>query len=330
MDSQTAHCPFCGASIDPMEFPFLCAACGREDDKFSVLLNCEFCGFSPHFVRCPDCKSEFPSMLLLGNYVDGEGDPLPPERKKEYQDKHSFVFGQLNVQVSGSVEGEVLNRFGDVALQHVAQTSFGFPFDIPLAVIHTAHISDDGRRWLHVWAFQGTDEDLAQSKPFGQFTVVYPGYTEQGAEDGSEGCCIVKEVFFVPLQLVGKEVDAVRRYRVIDFLRRDEVLISPDIQDRPGYPFTLERARRFFDKFQSESFAFDGEVKSIIIFDGKENLPRHSFATGLLYPHTLDQLKRLGTVKQPVGEIHFECGGTLSAPRIGVSRLRLQQDKDKP
>lgn len=101
-----------------------------------------------------------------------------------------------------------------------------------------------------------------------------------------------------------------------DFLASDNILISPEIQNAPLFPFTIERARRFFAVFQDEGFDFAAEVKAIVINSGKENLPSHSFATGFLFSQSLDELEKLRGFPKPVGSIHMECGGNTKKPVI--------------
>lgn len=113
-----------------------------------------------------------------------------------------------------------------------------------------------------------------------------------------------------------------RRYRIIDFLRRAEVVIHPDIQQRARYPFNMTAAKRFFDHFAHESFSFDRPVKSILIHDGKENYPQHSYANGFLFSETADEIQGRGTFPDPVGEIYLEVGGTAVAPKVKVTPLK--------
>jgi hypothetical protein len=109
-------------------------------------------------------------------------------------------------------------------------------------------------------------------------------------------------------------------YRILDFLMSGNIIISPDAQNAAAYPFTMECVRRFFKEFEQESFSFDGAIGSIMIMGGKENLPRHSFASGVLFPQTLDEQERPGRFAKPVGSIHMECGGNISTPVIRVGK----------
>ena len=114
------------------------------------------------------------------------------------------------------------------------------------------------------------------------------------------------------------------RYFITDFLRDMNIIIHPVIQDRALHPFTMQVAKIFFDNFVNYSFNFEGAVNTIIIYDGKENSPRHSYANGWLYKETFDELERLenlGKIPSPVGSITFEYGGTHSTPIIKIDKL---------
>ena len=57
-------------------------------------------------------------------------------------------------------------------------------------------------------------------------------------------------------------------------------------------PLTNERAMRFFANFKLESFAFQGQVGCIRIYDGKEALSGPSFADAWLYSQTMDEIEQ--------------------------------------
>ena len=111
-------------------------------------------------------------------------------------------------------------------------------------------------------------------------------------------------------------------YNIISFLQSAEILINPDIQERVQYPFTMQWAKKFFDNFVNDSFHFDGFVGSIVIYDGKENLPRHSYASGFLFSQSIDEINNLGNFPDPIGSIQFEYGGNTTTPYISVTTLR--------
>lgn len=114
-------------------------------------------------------------------------------------------------------------------------------------------------------------------------------------------------------------------YRIADFIRNGQVLIMPDIQDRPQFPFTIQRAMQFFRCFANESFDLDQKVSSIIIYDGKEALPHHSYAAGHLYAASLEEIgdatQKTGRLPDPVGTINMEYGGTRTSPRLQAQPL---------
>jgi hypothetical protein len=112
-------------------------------------------------------------------------------------------------------------------------------------------------------------------------------------------------------------------YQVSSFLRTGEIYISPEIQNREHYPFTLQRAKQFFDCFREETFELNGVVRSLFIDEGKEALPAHSFAKGFLYSQKIDDLveharQSGGDLPDHVGTILLEYGGTRESPYIHV------------
>jgi hypothetical protein len=109
-------------------------------------------------------------------------------------------------------------------------------------------------------------------------------------------------------------------YTLRDFVMESppQFMVMPDIQRRPQFPFTMDCAKRFFDPFLKRSFNFAGMVTSIIIYDGKENLPNHSYAAGWLFQETLEEMAQLGKLPEHIGSIHFEYGGTTTDPSIRV------------
>ena len=124
-------------------------------------------------------------------------------------------------------------------------------------------------------------------------------------------------------ELYRTQLGGIKMYTFGDFWRANEILIDPDIQRQPHYPFTMECAKRFFKNFTKERFAFEGDVKSIWVHSGKEALPRHSHADGHLLSKTLDEMAQ-GDDPAPertyrVGGIHFEFSGSAVVPYVTVS-----------
>jgi hypothetical protein len=109
-------------------------------------------------------------------------------------------------------------------------------------------------------------------------------------------------------------------YAIRDFVMESppQFMVIPDIQRRPQFPFTMDCAKRLFSPFMKQSFNFAGMIRSIVIYDGKENLPNHSYAAGWLFQETLEEMAQLGKLPDHIGLIHFEYGGTSTVPSIRV------------
>ncbi len=109
-------------------------------------------------------------------------------------------------------------------------------------------------------------------------------------------------------------------YTLRDFITESppQFMVMPDIQQRRQFPFTMDCARRFFSHFARQPFNFASMITSIVIYDGKENLPNHSYADGWLFEETLEEIGRLGKLPDHIGSIHFEFGGTTINPTIRV------------
>lgn len=116
-----------------------------------------------------------------------------------------------------------------------------------------------------------------------------------------------------------------RTFRIVDFLTAKAVAVHPLIERREQYPFTLLAAKRFFDHFLNESFQIDAVVRSILVFDGKVNLPQHSYAACWLFAEAPDQLEQYkdvhGKLPPTVGLLHLEFGGTLIGPSVTARLL---------
>lgn len=114
-----------------------------------------------------------------------------------------------------------------------------------------------------------------------------------------------------------------RLYRVMDFLRNDQITISSQAQTAPHYPFTLPEARKFFRHFETATFEVesDSPVRSIYIFTGKHVQSGRSFANGYLLSVPLEVYERRGLagIPDPIGTIDFEYDGIATSPRIRVT-----------
>ena len=85
-----------------------------------------------------------------------------------------------------------------------------------------------------------------------------------------------------------------------------------------------------------ETFEFDGSPppRSMLLYDLKCNMPKHSYAHGFLLSISIDAFRRAceaersGTIepvlkKYVIGKISIEMGGTLYSPQIGATTLGL-------
>jgi hypothetical protein len=112
-------------------------------------------------------------------------------------------------------------------------------------------------------------------------------------------------------------------YTIDSFLKKGEIYIDPEIQHRDRQPFTMQRAKTLFDCFRGETFDLNGVARSVFIYDGKEDLPRQSYAKGSLYAQTVDELESYaaghdGDLPDHVATIRLECGGAPIRPGILV------------
>ncbi|MBU1172884.1 MAG: hypothetical protein KKD44_25270 [Proteobacteria bacterium] len=110
------------------------------------------------------------------------------------------------------------------------------------------------------------------------------------------------------------------KYQIIDFLKSSDIYILEIIRTRELYPFTMACAKRFFDNFLHETFEFNGVVRSLHVWDAKENLPRHSYAFVWLYAQSLDELEGK-PFPDPLGELRFEYGGNMKSPSMSIRKL---------
>ena len=114
------------------------------------------------------------------------------------------------------------------------------------------------------------------------------------------------------------QLGSIKMHRIRDFFKSSNIQVDKDLE-RAQPPFTTERAMRFFANFKKESFAFEGQVGSIRIYEGKEVLPGHSFASGWLYSETIDSIEQRGDwPRDSLGSIHFEFGDVIRIPYMVV------------
>jgi len=107
-------------------------------------------------------------------------------------------------------------------------------------------------------------------------------------------------------------------YRVGEFLKKRELAISPEIQNRPPNPFTMSIAKLFFDNFLSSTLDFDGPAGSIFILHADVGSPNCSWAIGALYPNKIDQTS---IASDAVALILFEYRGDNATPIVTVQPL---------
>jgi hypothetical protein len=178
-----------------MHTRFDCPACKQTDTGWSIAENCRNCGFSPHFIKCPHCNTDFSLVNLLGDFRDGEGHPTTPEPKRHYEDKYSYIVRDFRVQYyKKSFDLDLFLRKVSIEESDAfMETRFGFPFPIGRIAIHTVSVSDDKGRWLHVWVYS----EKEGGEPFGQLSFVCPRSDIGNAEHG-QWQCVTKEVFFPP------------------------------------------------------------------------------------------------------------------------------------
>ena len=109
-------------------------------------------------------------------------------------------------------------------------------------------------------------------------------------------------------------------YRIGDFVMASppQLLVMAELQRRVRFPFTLDGAERFFAVFAKLPFQFAGMVQSVVIYEGRENLPNHSYAAGWLYEESLEQMAQMEQAPEAAGSIYFEFDGTTGAASIRV------------
>ncbi len=107
-------------------------------------------------------------------------------------------------------------------------------------------------------------------------------------------------------------------------LMNGSIVSSSSLENRDKYPFGENEFNRFFQRFLDKSFKFAGDFRCIFIYDAKENFPKHSYATGWMFPVEAedlnDYLRTKGGFPKALGEIRFEYGGGIDTPRITVEK----------
>jgi len=100
------------------------------------------------------------------------------------------------------------------------------------------------------------------------------------------------------------------------------MFMSSMLIDEPApndpWPLTRAKATDFLQHFLDVPFTCDRPVRFIVIRGGKNNLPQHSYANGLLYSQTEDEIRHSGEWPEPIGTIEFQYGGRMTKPLIQV------------
>lgn len=96
------------------------------------------------------------------------------------------------------------------------------------------------------------------------------------------------------------------QYRMTEFLRKGDIIVDPDLQNRSSNPVSKLLGKMFLDNFESETFDFDGAVGFIFIDEGDIY---QSFLAGNLCQETIEEVQRSGEEPTTVGRIRFEATG---------------------
>ena len=91
-----------------------------------------------------------------------------------------------------------------------------------------------------------------------------------------------------------------------DFLRKGEIIIHPDLQNREQNPVTMFAAQLFLDNFQSDTFDLDSVLGHIVIDDGDIY---KDYLSGCLYRETIEEVQQSRREPTCVGRIRFEASG---------------------
>jgi len=112
-----------------------------------------------------------------------------------------------------------------------------------------------------------------------------------------------------------------KEYLVGMELMNGKITSSSSLEDREKFPFGEDEFNDFFQHFVKMRFIFPKDYGCILIYDAKENHPKHSYGIGWIFAENFDELNNYlnrGDLPKILGEITFEYGGTLLEPRITV------------
>lgn len=109
-------------------------------------------------------------------------------------------------------------------------------------------------------------------------------------------------------------------YHVANLLKTDHLLIDDALFRRNKWRFSYDEAREFFRGFSDVSFELDDPVEGIILFDGRQDWPRHSWAFGYLFAPSPAAI-RAGAPPVVSASVLFEIGGSIHQPVVDIRRL---------
>lgn len=85
-----------------------------------------------------------------------------------------------------------------------------------------------------------------------------------------------------------------KTYKLIDFMISGEIICNEN--------YSMEYHREFFDHFKDMPLKFDGEIKSLLVFDLSQGT-NTKYATIFFFGHTVDKL-----LSFPVGQMPKQIG----------------------
>ena len=96
------------------------------------------------------------------------------------------------------------------------------------------------------------------------------------------------------------------QYRMSEFLRKGDIIVDPDLQNRSQNPVTKFLAKMFLDNFEPYTFEFNGVVGFIFIDEGDIY---KDFLSGNLCRETIEEVQRSGEEPTVVARMRFEAAG---------------------
>jgi Flp pilus assembly protein TadD len=262
-----------------------------------------------------------------GFFIRGLMLPLKKQHAEAITDFSNAIKLKYNLEVAYENRGK-----SHVSLEEYDNAIADYSAVIAIAPDNMDVYSLRGNAYLLVGAFKEAIQDFnkiiavnpKEASALGSRGCAYAlsGANEKAIPDLKTACDLGDEAACMMLQEISSTQTKNDRneYRLSKFIINNEISISPEIQENEKFPFTMDCAQKFFANFVNLSFNFDRPITSIIIYDAKENLPRHSYAHGFLYSQSLDEIGEMATMPKPIGTIHFEYGGNLTTPVIKLER----------